>query len=248
MSDEPTIARQPHAVLDLPSREKKAIKIERLLDLEGRAEPIRLLEIGTGSGGIAAYFATHPHRKFVVDAVDVVDNRIGDAPFGFALVHDTTLPFADEAFDVVITNHVIEHVGDANAQRAHLAEVRRVLRADGIAYLAVPNRWQVVEPHYRLAFLSWLPHAWRSTYLRLSGRGKVYDCEPLTERALEALLAEAGVSFENVCVDALYMTIELERDTYRSVGMLRHVPRTVFEWLRPMIPTLTYVLRRSRDD
>lgn len=248
MSEEPAIARQPHAVLDLPSREKKAIKIERLLGLEGRAGPIRLLEIGTGSGGIAAYFATHPNGNFAVDAVDVVDNRIGETPFGFSLVRDTNLPFADEAFDVVITNHVIEHVGDANAQRAHLAEVRRVLRAEGIAYLAVPNRWQVVEPHYRLAFLSWLPHAWRSGYLRLSGRGKAYDCEPLTQGALETLLAESRFSFENVCVDALYMTIELERDAYRSVALLRHVPRAVFEWLRPMIPTLTYVLRRTRDD
>jgi SAM-dependent methyltransferase len=245
MSDDDAIARQPHAVLDLPSREKKAIKIERLLGIDGRAEPIRLLEIGTGSGGIAAYFATHPTRKFLVDAVDVVDNRMGDVPYGFSLVRDTTLPFADGAFDVVITNHVIEHVGDAAAQRAHLAEVRRVLRSDGVAYLAVPNRWQFVEPHYRLAFLSWLPRAWRSSYLRLSGRGNVYDCEPLTQGALEALLREAGFHFENVCVPALYLTIELERDAYRSVAMLRHVPRRVFEWLRPLIPTLTYVLRRE---
>lgn len=54
------IQRQPHAVLDLPSRDWKAMKIERLLDLAKRPQPMRLLGVGTGSGGIAHYFATHP--------------------------------------------------------------------------------------------------------------------------------------------------------------------------------------------
>ena len=238
-------ARQAHAVLDLPSREKKAIKIERLLALEERPGPFRLLEIGTGSGGIAAYFATHPSRRFTVDAVDVVDNRLSDPPFRFSLVEDTELPFADRAFDVVITNHVIEHVGDADAQLRHLREVHRVLDERGVAYLAVPNRWQLVEPHYRLAFLSWLPHGWRSSYLRLWGRGNVYDCEPLTMRELESLLDRAGFAFENRCVSALYATLELEPEAYASSLLLRHVPRGVFERLRSWIPTLIYVLRKA---
>ena len=66
---------------------------------------------------------------------------------------------------------MIEHVGDESAQLHHLAELRRVLSKAGIGYLAVPNRWMVVEPHYRIAFLSWLPRGWRSPYLRLLGKG-----------------------------------------------------------------------------
>lgn len=45
--------RQPHAVLNLPSRACKAEKFARLLALSSRKQPLRLLEIGTGSGGIA---------------------------------------------------------------------------------------------------------------------------------------------------------------------------------------------------
>ena len=55
------------------------------------------------------------------------------------------LPFDDARFDVVISNHVIEHVGDEAAQHAHLREIRRVMKADGSAYLAVPNRWMLTE-------------------------------------------------------------------------------------------------------
>ena len=45
--------RQPHAMLDLPSRRLKGLKIERLLRLAECRQSIRMLEIGAGSGGIA---------------------------------------------------------------------------------------------------------------------------------------------------------------------------------------------------
>src|SRR4249920_1879185 len=122
--------RQPHAVLDLHSRRFKAQKIERLLDLDARPGPLRLLEVGTGSGGIAHYFGTHPSGRFTVEAVDIVDNRLVIDGYRYQSVTDTALPFDDDSFDVVLSNHVIEHVGDATQQRAHLAELKRVLRPD----------------------------------------------------------------------------------------------------------------------
>src|SRR5579885_2212514 len=191
-------ARQPHAVLDVESRRLKAIKIERLLGLRAPSRPLRLLEVGTGSGGIAHYFATHAELRIEVDAVDVVDNRLERDGFRFALVTDVALPFADGAFDIVITNHVIEHVGDRDAQLRHLREVKRVLRSDGVGYLAVPNRWQLVEPHYRLAFLSWLPRRLRSPYLRAMRKGEFYDCEPFAMRELERVLDTAGLRHRNL--------------------------------------------------
>src|SRR5690348_18512270 len=114
--------RQPHAVPDLPSRRLKGLKIERLLGLAESPKPIRLLEVGAGSGGIAHYFGTHPELQCEVDAVDVHDNRLVADGYRFQLVSDTRLPFRDQSFDVVLTNHVIEHVGDATAQLAHLKE------------------------------------------------------------------------------------------------------------------------------
>jgi SAM-dependent methyltransferase len=45
------------------------------------------------------------------------------------------LPFPDADFDVVIANHVLEHVAD---DAGALAEIRRVLRPGGWAMLAVP--------------------------------------------------------------------------------------------------------------
>jgi len=183
--------RKPHAVLELSSRRQKGLKIERLLDLSRFPQPIRMLEIGTGAGGIAHYFATHDTIECTVTAVDVVDQRLQFEGFDFHLVSDTSLPFSNERFDVVITNHVIEHVGEEANQRHHLSEVRRTMRPTGIGYLAVPNRWMLVEPHYRLLFLSWLPPIWRTPYLRAMKRGREYDCNPLSQRRLEAMLVDS---------------------------------------------------------
>lgn len=233
-------ARQPHAALDLRSRRSKALKIERLLELDRRKHPLSLLEIGTGSGGIASYFGTHASGRFTVHAVDVVDNRVVTEGYAYTQVQDTRLPFLDRSFDVVLTNHVIEHVGDESAQRAHLAEIRRVLKEDGVCYLAVPNRWMLVEPHYRLAFLSWLPPSWRSPYLRASGKGTEYDCRPLQLRQLERLLANCNLRFENLGVEALRATFEIERSGTKSAALLARLPDGFLMLFSSLIPTLIY--------
>src|SRR5206468_2087851 len=46
------------------------------------------------------------------------------------------LPFRDAAFASVISNSVLEHLGDLPAT---LAEIRRVLRADGRLWFSVPS-------------------------------------------------------------------------------------------------------------
>lgn len=235
--------RRGHAVLDLRSRSAKARKIEALLDLQPTGRPLRLLEVGTGSGGIAHYFGTHPGLRCEVDAVDVTDSRQIHDGYRFTRVNDVQLPFPDGHFDVAISNHVIEHVGDCAAQRRHLAELRRVLRPAGVGYLAVPSRWQVVEPHYRLAFLSWLPQAWRTPYLRLRRRGSHYDCRPLTVPQVEALLREAGFRYAQQHGRALRLSFELERPqalVFRA--FFRHVPDSVYAALRRTFPTLIYTL------
>lgn len=240
---EPDRPRDPHAVLDLPSRRLKAVKIERLLGLERKPGPLRLLEVGTGSGGIAHYFANGCEGRYLVDALDVVDNRLVEDGYCFTLVDDTRLPFEDASFDVVLSNHVIEHVGDERAQRAHLAELARVLRPAGVGYLAVPNRWMLVEPHFRLAFLSWLPESLRSPYLRLAGKGNHYDCRPLTARRAARLLREAGFAPRQQCGRALLLTFELEQPRswlYRA--LLRRLPEWLYRALGPLFPTLIYVL------
>ena len=54
------------------------------------------------------------------------------------------LPYPDNAFDVILSNEVIEHVQDDGAAAA---EMVRVLRPGGRIFLFCPNRWYPVETH-----------------------------------------------------------------------------------------------------
>lgn len=232
--------RLPHAVLDLPSRRWKAMKIERLMALESHAAPVRMLEVGVGAGGIAHYFATHESGKYEVQGVDVLDSRMVHAGYGFTQVEGTQLPFPNQVFDIVLSNHVIEHVGPEHSQMLHLAELRRVLAPEGAGYLAVPNRWMLVEPHYRLAFLSWLPVRLRTPFLRVSGKGEVYDCRPLERRQLERMLAASGFGFENLCIPALRATFDIEQPNSLPARLAVSMPDALLRPLRGIIPTLIY--------
>jgi len=237
--------RKAHAAIDLASRQLKAVKIERLLGLKPGTTPIEVLEIGCGAGGIAHYFASHTELSCRVTAVDVNDNRQIHDGYTYLPVCGVELPFATECFDVVISNHVIEHVGDSAAQIRHLEEIRRVLKKTGAAYLAAPNRWMIIEPHYQLMFLSWLPPRWRSRYLRFRGKGDFYDCEPPQLVELERMLDKAGMNYRNLCIDGWRETFEIERPYQWSTRALRHIPDALLRPLKPIIPTLIYRLERG---
>ena len=78
------------------------------------------------------------------------------------------LPFPDEAFDVVFSNAVIEHVGDLDRQRLFVTEALRVGRR---VFLTTPNRWFPIELHTRLPLVHWLPRSASDRAYDLMRRG-----------------------------------------------------------------------------
>jgi len=68
------------------------------------------------------------------------------------------LPFRDRAFDIVFSNSVIEHVGDAESQRQFASEIARVGRS---YWVQTPNRWFPLEQHLLTPFIHWLPRSWQ---------------------------------------------------------------------------------------
>jgi SAM-dependent methyltransferase len=223
-----------HAVLDASSRHEKARKIIGIVAGERSWTGARVLDVGVGSGAMTAEFARAVGLAGRVDGVDVDDVRLDRDGYVFTRYDGSRLPFEDARFDIVVSNHVLEHVGDATAQLRHLAELRRVVAPDGVVYVALPNRLQLVENHYRLVGLSWLSPHLADRYMRLAGRGDRYDCRPLSPRRLRQMMRATGLETRDATRDLLRATLDRRVPAF----LLRLAPSSA-------MPTVAAIGRRG---
>ncbi|HYP38961.1 MAG TPA: class I SAM-dependent methyltransferase [Chloroflexia bacterium] len=93
-----------------------------------------------------------------------------------------SLPYGDEAFDIVVCLDVLEHVADAERV---LSEIYRVLKPGGVALTTVPNRHAFRDPHYHLPLINWLPRWLAEKIVEARGRSKrggmLHDRQGLSE-------------------------------------------------------------------
>lgn len=108
--------------------------------IEGHARAGQLVgEIGCGPGRGTMYLAKRGLKTVAVDiskrSIDLAKKRAPSATFVQAT--NLNLPFADGAFDLVVSDGVIHHTPDA---KRSLSENIRVLRPGGHLYVGVYNR------------------------------------------------------------------------------------------------------------
>jgi hypothetical protein len=117
---------------------------------------------------------------------------------------------ADQSFDVVFSNSVIEHVGSYADQRRMAEEVQRVGKR---FFVQTPNRSFPIEPHFLFPFFQFLPVPWRVwllTRFALGWSGRIPDREAaertvrsvrlLSKSEFEALFPTANVWEERVLI------------------------------------------------
>lgn len=172
-------------------RVEKARVIHRLCGAEIEAAD-RVVDLGAGTGIIKRELEEMTDKYIVGMEMDVSFVEVRD---GMVAADATRLPVAAGSVDFALLNHLYEHVRD---QGALFHELARVLAPGGAAYVAAGNRLAVMEPHYRLPFLSWLPGPAADAYLRVTGRGESYDdIRFRTRGGLERRIRAAGLRVED---------------------------------------------------
>ena len=119
---------------------RRLAMIRQWVDLEGAV----ILDDGCGLGQYLEHFAPFSRRRFGLEIE--LDRAVGAIPTatGIAQGVGEHLPFADDQFDFVFSNEVIEHVRD---DAAYAAEMVRVVKPNGRLLIFCPNRWYPVEQH-----------------------------------------------------------------------------------------------------
>jgi len=125
---------------------------------DARPGPLRLLDVGVGTGRAVRYIeAAGVADRLELIGIDVATDRLV-FPERWILVRgdiEKGLPFADDSFDVVTCEQVLEHVHDPARL---VAEMDRILRPGGLLVVGTPIfppglafiRKHIVPPAYRL--------------------------------------------------------------------------------------------------
>lgn len=175
--------------------------VDEIMDRLGPGRSARLLDIGTGPGTVAAAASAAGHSVVGLDSDEsmIALARRHHPALAFARATIQHLPFADQTFEAITANFVINHVPDP---RGAAAELHRVLRTGGRLVATIwPSRtlplnqfWSEVMAQAETA----PPTGQRLPPEHDFGR---------TEEGLRALLVEA--EFDRIDVQELEWTFEI---------------------------------------
>jgi SAM-dependent methyltransferase len=225
-------------------RRTKAAKMLAILRHFLGSDPFsgaRVVDLGCSTGFIADEFRRAGATTVGVD-IDVSGLAEARSRFdetGFVCADGERLPLPDASVDIVVFNHIYEHVVDPDAV---MSEVERVLTADGVVYLGLGNKWGIIEPHYGLPFLSWLPQGLADRYVSRSGRAGAYHERFRGERGLRAMTS--GLTVWDY-TDTVITEPERFSATDVVAGPLARLPAVAWRIGRPLMPTFIWLGTKS---
>lgn len=209
----------------IESREEKAQLICKNLSETITEQVHNIADLGSGSGLIKNILEKKWHRSILgieFDRSAIRDNTnvcIGDV---------SVMPLKSDTLDLAICNHLYEHIPN---KAGFIREISRVLKKNGIIYFTICNKYKIVEPHYRLPFLSWLPLPAANLYLKISGRGTDYsDIKFYSYQQLHKAFERHGFAVSNQTWEVIVSNLEKVKPlTKNIINILAILPPSVIK-------------------
>lgn len=143
-------------------RQKRVMLLNELIaDVLTRQETCRVLDLGGTDVFWSTWHDMIDWERVTIDCVNLdADGSAAGENMRIAFhkgdARDLS-EFEDNAFDIVFSNSVIEHVGQWSDMQRMANEIRRLAPR---YFVQTPNYWFPIEPHARTPFLHWLPEPW----------------------------------------------------------------------------------------
>lgn len=234
-------------VYDTENRQKKAVTILKILqDYCGpRLATAQILSIGASTGIIENYLADNCKS---INCIDVDANAISFAQkkfkknnLKFQVKDALHSNFPTNNFDLILCNHIYEHVPDAQQL---MTEIHRLLKPNGFCYFAAENRIILREPHHNLLFLSIIPKFLAHIYIRLAKKGTRYYENHLTYWGLKKLVHDfTVVDYTKKIVESpdYFATDYMLKPNSTKYIVAKFITR-YFHWL---CPTYIWILEKN---
>jgi len=229
------------------NRERKAFTMVAILHdyLGEKLKSSKILDVGASTGYIDNIIADYSSQ---VEGLDIDEDAINFAKktfnknnLNFELSDALNLNYENESFDIIICNHVYEHVTD---DRVLMDEIYRVLKFDGICLFTAGNRICLIEPHYKLPFLSLLPRFISHIYMRLMNKGDYYHEKHRTYWGLKKLIC--NFSYDDYTKEVVACPERFKVDYMIKQGSFKQLVAVgICKYIFWACPTYIWVLKKN---
>lgn len=188
-------------------RRFRSERVLRMCNTFGMSEKSEVLDVGGGYFSYWFYSPVKPRVTLLNPNSSWLD--CPEPNFSTMIGDGRALPFPNGSFEVVVSNSVIEHLGNWQQQQIFAEEIRRVGRN---YWVQTPNRRFFIEPHFLAPFIHFLPKSFRKrtarylTFWGLTTRPSparvnelVEEISLLTKPEMEKLFPDADIICEKWC-------------------------------------------------
>lgn len=240
------LSRGDSVLKDVKGRTQKFEKIISVLqDFRPETRSLNCLDIGCSSGIITSLLGNRFRMAIGMDidqeAVQYAKARTPLPQVQFLIADSMVFPFRNNSIDVIVCNHIYEHVPYADQL---MDEIYRVLKEKSFCYFSAGNKYMIIEGHYGLPFLSWVPKSLAHLYLKMTGKGDFYYEEHRSLRGLKKLVKRFRIHDYTISVirdPEKFSAVELFNQTSFLYKCIRLVAPHLYAW----IPTYIWVLTKK---